>query len=257
MAFAHLINVTLQYELDGAEDAPVLVLAHSLGASRGVWVQPELPLRVLSFDTRGHGLSSIPHGEYSLADLGGDVLELMDLLRIEKAHFCGVSLGGMTGLWLAIHAPQRLQSLIAVDTAACIGTQESWNMRIAQVKEHGLTSIVEGTLERWYTEQFRAANPAQVDATRRMFLATSAEGYAGCCAAIRDADLTAAVGSIDLPTLVMTGADDPVTPLKDARFLQREIAGARFLELRGAHLAHVEDRHVFQGNLLDFIGLPD
>jgi 3-oxoadipate enol-lactonase len=255
MAFAHLSQVTLHYEWTGPEDAAVLILSHSLGASMEIWASLPTSLRILRYDTRGHGLSSTPAGDYSLTNLGGDVIELLDLLGIEKAHFCGVSLGGMTGLWLAMHAPHRISSLMVADTAARIGTRESWTARTAQVSAEGLASIVEGTLARWYTEQFRASHPEQVEKTRRIFLTTSADGYANCCAAIRDADLTAAVGSIDLPTLVMTGADDPVTPVTDGRFLQKEIAGSRFVQLRGAHLAHVEDAAGFNQNVSQFVDL--
>lgn len=245
LAFAQLNDVTLRYALDGPEGAPVLVLSPSLGTGLDLWrdAPPYLSknLRLLRYDPRGHGGSTAPEGDYSLAQLGQDVTALMDYLNIEKAHYCGVSLGGMTGLWLALHAAHRLHSLIAVDTAATIGTQESWNARIAQVRRDGMTSIAQGTLERWYTAGFRRAHPEQVERTQQMLLSTPVAGYAGCCAAIRDEDLTAAVGSIDLPTLVMTGKDDLVTPVTDGEFLQREIAGSRFVKLAGAHLACVED----------------
>jgi 3-oxoadipate enol-lactonase len=257
MAFAQLKDVTLHYELEGSQSAQVLVLSHSLGVALGIWAQQVAALsgklRLLRYDTRGHGSSSVPDGDYAMEDLGGDVLGLLDALGIGKAHFCGVSLGGMTGLWLGVHASHRLHSLIVADTAALIGTREGWDARIAQVRAEGMASVAEGTLERWYTAAFREKHPEQVAATRRMLLATSVAGYTGCCAAVRDEDLTEAVGSVDVPTLVMSGKHDPVTPVKDGLFLQREIAGARFLELDGAHLAHVEDAVGFERNTLEFV----
>jgi 3-oxoadipate enol-lactonase len=257
MAFAQLKDVTLHYQLDGPVDGPVLVFSASLGTGMELWERHVGPLskqlRILRYDTRGHGSSSAPDGEYSMEDLGRDVLGLLDALEIEKAHFCGVSLGGMTGLWLGVHAPERLLSLLVCDTAAHIGTVEGWNTRIEKVKAEGIASLAEGTLERWYTAGYREAHPEQVEATRRMLLKTSVAGYAGCCAAIRDEDLTAAVGSIDLPTLVMTGKHDVVTPPIDGYFLKEQIAGARFVELEGAHLACVEDEARFNRAVLEFV----
>jgi 3-oxoadipate enol-lactonase len=173
MAFAELKDVRLHYEFDQArnvaEGTPVLVLSHSLGVGVGIWVRQvaalSKKLRLLRYDTRGHGLSSVPDGEYSMEELGGDVIGLLDALGIEKAHFCGVSLGGMTGLWLGVHAPHRLRSLMVADTAALIGTREGWDARIAQVRAEGMASIAEGTLERWYTAGFREASPDQIAAT--------------------------------------------------------------------------------------------
>jgi len=262
MAFAEVNGVSLHYEFpemkEGPEDAPVMVLSASLGTGLRMWSHQVAALgkklRLLRYDTRGHGRSSVPSGDYTMEQLGRDVLGLLDLLGIRKAHFCGVSLGGMTGLWLGVHAPERLHSLIACDTAARIGTVDSWNARMAQVRAEGMAAIAEGTLERWYSAGFRAAHAQEVDVTRQMLLGTSVAGYTGCCAAIRDEDMTEAVGSVDVPTLVVVGKDDPVTPPADAHFLQQQIRGAKFVELEGAHLACVEDAVGFERNILDFVG---
>jgi 3-oxoadipate enol-lactonase len=254
-------NVRIYYQFEegfaGADEAPVLVLSHALGANLELWDRQVTALggelRVLRYDTRGHGSSKAPAGEWTLEELGRDVLQLLDALGIEKAHFCGISLGGMTAQWLGIHAENRFHSIIAADTAARIGTIASWNDRIDEVRRGGMGAIGDRTIERWYTAAFREKEPSLVMKTRRMLLDTSVDGYTGCCAALRDADLTAAVGSIVLPTLVMPGANDPVTPPKNGRFLEEQIHGARYVELNGAHLSNVEDADAFSYELLDFI----
>jgi len=260
-SFAAFVDVRIYYQFQegfaGAADAPVLVLSHALGANLESWDRQVEALgshlRVLRYDTRGHGRSTAPVGEWTLEDLGRDVLQLLDALAIEKAHFCGISLGGMTAQWLGIHAEHRLHSIIAADTAPRIGSIASWNERIDEVRRGGMASIVDRTIERWYTAAFRENEQLLVLKTRRMLLDTTVDGYLGCCAALRDADLTAAVGAIALPTLVMTGVDDPVTPPKDGRFLEEQIHGARYVGLKGAHLSNVEDAGVFSHELLDFI----
>jgi 3-oxoadipate enol-lactonase len=259
--FAASEDVRTYYQFEegfaGAGDAPVLVFSHALGANLELWDRQIAALgsqmRVLRYDTRGHGKSTAPAGEWTLEYLGQDVLQLLDALGIEKAHFCGISLGGMTAQWLGIHAEHRFHSIIAADTAARIGTVASWNERIDEVRHGGMVSIVDRTIERWYTAAFRENEPLPVMKTRQMLLNTAVEGYVGCCAALRDSDLTAAVGSIALPTLLMTGADDPVTPPRDSRFLEEQIDGAKYVELRGAHLSNVEDADAFNQELLGFI----
>lgn len=258
---AELENVRLHYSFEepsgGAANAPVLILSHALGAGLAMWDRQMSglgnALRILRYDTRGHGLSSTPKDEYALSDLGRDVLQLMNFLNIEHAHFCGISLGGMTALWLGIHAPDRVQSIIAADAAARIGTRASWKERMQMVRDGGMLSIADGTLERWYTKSFRRHYPEQVEATKRMIVGTSANGYLGCCAALRDADLTAAVGSIAVRTLVMTGSHDPVTPPKDGRMLAQQLHDASFVELEAAHLANVEDAEGFNAAILSFL----
>jgi 3-oxoadipate enol-lactonase len=194
MPIAALKNASLHYVFQGPSDAPVIVLSNSLGTEFSMWDGQMAGLaqkfRVLRYDTRGHGGSRAEGDAYSLNDLGGDVLELLDLLAIVRFHVCGISLGGMTALWLAIHAPDRVLSAMPCNTAARIGSDSSWNTRIEQVATHGLASIVSATMERWFTPSFRENEPARVEATKQMFLRTDAQGYLACCAALRDADLS-------------------------------------------------------------------
>ena len=260
-SIAELEDVRLHYRFEeasnGSGSAPVLVLSHALGANLSMW-DPQVAelrddFRILRYDARGHGGSSVPSGDYTLSDLGGDVLDLMDYLDIEKAHFCGISMGGITALWLGIHAPERFHSIIAADSAARIGTLASWTERIAIVRKGGLEAIVDGTVERWYTDAYRHRKPEKADATKRMILQTPVDGYLSCCAALRDADLTAAVGSVSARTLVMSGKHDPVTPPPQGKFLVEQISGSRYVELNAAHLANVEDAGGFDAALLSFI----
>jgi 3-oxoadipate enol-lactonase len=255
---ASLKDTSLHYELEGPEGATVVVLSNSLGTELSLW-EPQVAAltryyRVLRYDTRGHGGSRAPGIAYSLDDLGGDVLDLLNLLEIEKFHVCGVSLGGITALWLAIHAPQRVLSLMPCNTAARIGSVSSWNVRIEQVTEHGLASIADATMERWFTESFRRSDPARVEAARRMLLHTDAQGYIACCAALRYADLRDAVASIASPALVVSGTHDPVTPPSDGQYLQGAIPSARYCELNAAHISNVEQSEAFLQTMLEFLG---
>lgn len=256
MSFVQVNDLCIHYELAGNPGLPVLVLSHSLGASLDMW-KPQLSalagFRVLRYDTRGHGQTSVPIGPYSAADLGGDVLGLLDELGIEQASFCGLSMGGIIGQWLGIHAPHRLHRLILTSTAAKIGSEETWNARIAAISRDGVSSIIPVTLERWFTADFRASAPETIADIATVLEATPATGYAACCAAIRDADFRASVSSILVPTLVISGSEDPVTPPQDGHFLARSIAGAQYVELPAAHLCSVELADDFNRALVGFL----
>ena len=257
MPFADLNDFRIHYEITGDPGLPVLVLSHSLGVSLGMW-DLQLPalfsgFRVLRYDTRGHGRSAAPEGPYTAADLGGDVIGLFDTLGIECASFCGLSMGGVIGQWLAINAPSRIHKLILASTAAKIGTQETWNTRITTILQDGLQSIIPGTLERWFTADFRASDTEIVADVATSLEATTAQGYLGCCAAIRDADFRATIAAITASTLVISGTQDPVTPPQDGRFLTQNIAGAEFVELPAAHLCNVELAEEFSATLLNFL----
>jgi 3-oxoadipate enol-lactonase len=257
MAFADLNQLRIHYELTGDPSLPVLVLSHSLGVNLSMW-DPQLPalaasFRVLRYDTRGHGKSSVPAGPYMIADLGGDVLGLLDVLGIEQFSFCGLSMGGVIGQWLGIHAPGRLRQLILASTAAQIGTAETWNARIATVAQDGLNSVISGTLERWFTADFRASAPETIADIATMVEATTAQGYTACCAAIRDADFRADISSITTSTLIISGSEDPATPPRDGQFLAQGIAAAKYVELPGAHLCNVQAAAQFNTVLLDFL----
>jgi 3-oxoadipate enol-lactonase len=250
-------GVELHYRLDGPDNAPVLVLSNSLGTDLGMW-EPQMSVlaehyRVLRYDTRGHGQSGLPPKPYQVDRLGRDVLTLMDGLGIDRAMFCGLSMGGMTGMWLGIHALQRFSRLVLCNTAARIGTPEVWNARIATVREGGMAAILNGVIQRWFTEDFVKLHPASVKLISDMLLATAPEGYCAACAAVRDMDQREAIAAIRLPVLVIAGAHDLATPAQDGRFVADVIPGARYAELPAAHLSNVERVEEFTRLLTGFL----
>jgi 3-oxoadipate enol-lactonase len=257
MPFIEIGDFRAHYALSGPVEAPALVLSNSLGTNFSMW-DPDLPafekhLRILRYDTRGHGQSSVTPGPYRIEQLGRDVLHILDRLSLERVHFCGLSLGGMTGMWLGINAPERLQKLILCNTAARIGTAETWNGRIEAVRKSGMKSVAPAIVERWFTPAFRAAAPETIAQTQRMIETSRPEGYAACCAAIRDMDQREAISSINVPTLVIAGAQDPATPPADGQFLAGKIRGARYVELPTAHLSNVEAAAQFSSEVLRFL----
>lgn len=250
-------ELTLHYEIEGREDAPLLVLSNSLGTNKDMW-QPQLPallqhFRVLRYDTRGHGRSSVPPGDYSVAQLGDDVIALLDAVGAEQAHFCGLSMGGMTGIWLGVHRPERLDRLVLCNTAAKIGTPDTWNPRIALVRKDGMAPIAQTVLDRWFTPDFQRYAPSQVNIVREMLLQSAPEGYAANCAAVRDMDQRADLQRIATPTLVIAGTHDTSTPPQEGKAVADGIPGARYLELNAAHLSNWEQAHSFTNAVIDFL----
>jgi len=249
MPFANLRTSRVHYELDGPGDAPVIVLSHSLGADLAMWDAqiPELArrYRVLRYDTRGHGESSLPNGPHNVPSLGQDVLDLLDYLTVSVVSFCGLSLGALIGLWLARNAPKRIRKLVACSSAAKIGTLETWNARIDLAQREGMQAVVPGILERWFTPSFHASSPESVQAIRAVLDRIPTDGYIAGCAAVRDADLRDDLAGVAVPTLVITGTDDPVTPPADGRWVAERIPGASYLELPGAHLFTLESASNF------------
>ena len=239
------MSVALHHRLDGPEGAPVLMLSNSLGTALGMW-DDHLPaladhFRVLRYDQRGHGRTPAPPGPYTIAELGGDALELLDQLGLERVSFCGTSLGGMTGMWLAINAPERIDRLALCCTSAHLPPREMWTERAATVRAHGVEAVADAQLERWFTPAFAERRPEAVERARRVLLQTPPEGYAGCCEAIAAHDLRHELGSIRAPTLVLAADGDPATPPAHGRLIADAIDGARFVVLeRARHLAVVE-----------------
>lgn len=227
------------YEIEGPADARPVVLAGSLGTTLEMW-NPQMSaltehFRVVRFDHRGHGRSPVA-GRCSIADLGGDVLDLLDRLELPKVSFAGLSLGGMVGMWLAAHAPERIDRLALLCTSAKLGTPASWSERAATVRAGGTASIAEASAARWFTPGFPGRQPYV-----RMLGAIPAEGYAACCEAIGAMDLRPELPLIAAPTLVLAGADDPATPPEHAERIVAGIPGSRLVVLPGAaHLANVE-----------------
>lgn len=257
MNFVQLGDLRVHYSLTGRAGAPVVTLSHSLGTDLTIWDQQttalEKQFRVLRYDTRGHGRTSAPDGPYSIEQLARDAIGLLDALGLEQAYFCGISLGGMIGMWLALHAPDRFPRLALANTAARIGTAETWNNRIEQIRREGMRSVSVAAVERWLTADFRTRSPELVRAMQHMFESTPIEGYVACCAAIRDADFRAVVSSIRVPALVISGTRDPATPVADGRFLADRIPGARYTELDVAHLSNLEAPEQFSAALIHFL----
>lgn len=247
----------LAWRSDGPIDAPPLVLSNSLGTNMDMWA-PQVGrlsqrFRVIRYDKRGHGQSDAPPGAYSMDRLGRDVVELLDALGIERAHYCGLSIGGMTGQWLAARAPERLDRLILSNTAPYMGPPSGWQARIDTVTRDGMGAIVDAVLDRWLTPVFREREPATIDRVRRMFVATNAGGYAGCCAAIRDMDLRPYGPLNRTPTLVIAGAQDPATPPENGRAIAEAAQDARLVALDAAHLSNLEKVDDFNAAVLDFL----
>ena len=247
----------IAWRADGPAASPALLLLGSLGTTSDIW-QPQLAaftpaLRVIRLDTRGHGASDSPPGEYALDDLGADALSVLDAAGVERAALCGVSLGGMTAMWLAAHAPERVRALVAVSTALKIGVRSTWDERIAVVKAGGTEAVADSSMGRWFTAPYRAANPEIVGWCRRMLAGCSTEGYTGCCAVLRDSDLHPVARRIVAPTQVIVGREDPVTPPADAQDIADHISGARLLTLEASHICAVERAAEFNQAVLGFV----
>jgi 3-oxoadipate enol-lactonase len=237
--------VELSARLTGAAGAPVLVLGNSLGTTGELW-QPQLgPLgrsfRLLRYEHRGHGGSPAPPGPYSIADLGADVLRLLDENEIKTACYCGVSLGGMVGMWLAANAPDRIEVLALCCTSAYLQPAELWRDRAARVRADGMASISQQVVARWFTPGYQGAHPGTVAGfVTTLEREVVPEGYAGCCDAIAAMDLRPLLARVTAPTLVLAGAEDPATPPWHGAVIASAIPGARLRVIRGAaHLANV------------------
>jgi len=257
MPFADANGLHIHYSLSGAETAPVLVLSNSLGTNFTMWdLQTpvlEKQFRLLRYDTRGHGRTGVTPGPYTIDQLGHDVLGLLDALDFEHVHFCGLSMGGMIGQWLGVHAPQRINRLVLCSTCPKIGTPETWNPRIEAIRKGGMNAVATTVVERWLTPEFRARAPQPAVALLGLLQATSPVGYAACCEAIRDADLRESIATIRAPVQVIMGARDPATPAADGRDMALRIPGARYVELDASHLCNVESPEQFNATLVGFL----
>ncbi len=257
MPYADLSQARLYYVVDGPADAPVLVLSNSLGTNADMWAQqvPALSrhFRVVRYDTRGHGRSSVPEGEYRFEQLANDVVELLDHLGVARAHFCGLSMGGPTGLTLALNHPDRIDRLVLCNTAARIGSAQGWTDRIATVQQTGLANMAYGVVERWLTDGFREREPGLTQVLVDMLRRTPDAGYNGNCAALRDADLRPRLGEIRASTLVIAGTHDLAATPADGKYLTEHIGGARYVELDTSHISNWENPEAFTRAVLDFL----
>ena len=258
MPFSTIDNRRLFYRLEGREGAPVLVFSHSIGADHGMWA-PQVPdllshFRVLRYDIRGHGASDAPQGDYSIEELGREVLGLADALKISEFAFCGLSLGGAIGQWLAIHAGDRVSRLVLANTSPQFGPRSNWDARRKAVLDGGMAAVIGLIMQRFFSSETLARGDVYAQAVRSVILGTDPIGYAGCCAALRDADHTQSVKQIRVPTLVIVGDRDVATPWSGhGEILAREIPEAQVLHLPAAHLSNIERPRSFTAALFNFL----
>jgi len=251
-------GLSIAYRFDGEADRPVLVLSNSIATTHEMW-EAQMPLlterfRVLRYDSRGHGQSGTSIGAYSMDRLGWDVLELLDALNLKTIAFCGLSLGGMVGQWLAIHAPERIERLLLCHTAAYLDHDGQWNRLIELALAPGnLPSVAEAFLKSWFPENMLAENGDTIREFRRMILETNPEGLAGCYAAVRDMDLRRLVQLITAPTLVLGGANDTVTLPEHSRFIAEQIPSAELVLVPAVHMSNVETQASFNRIVSHFL----
>jgi 3-oxoadipate enol-lactonase len=257
MRFVQVDDVRLHYRADGDPARPCIVLSNSLGTDLAMWEPQAARLardfHVLRYDARGHGRSGRGTASVTLERLGLDVTGLLDALGIARAHFCGISMGGMTGQWLAIHQPHRIASLVLANTAARIGTASGWTARAEQVRRAGMDGVADGAAARWFTQGFIDRERPLVDRLVAALRAQDAEGYAACCDALAQADLRPDIATVRAPTLVIAGAADPVTTVADGERLAAAIAGAQLAVVPASHISNLEAAPAFTDHLLRFL----
>ena len=248
-----LLNVSVE----GRDGGPTLMLSNSLGTTMQMW-EPQMKaltqmFRVIRYDRRGHGKSSVPPGPYSMERFGRDVLAILDDLNIEKVHFCGLSMGGMVGQWLGANAPERLGKIILSNTACYYPDPTNWLNRIKAVKEGGIAAIADTVIAGWLTADFREREPQITTNMKNMLLATPVQGYLACCEALSTLDLRACLPKMRSHTLVIAGRHDMATPIAAAEFIRRQISGASLTILDAAHISNVEQPHVFTDAVIGFL----
>lgn len=251
---------TFRVTVDGDAAAPALILSNSLGTTLEMW-DPQVAIfakhhRLIRYDTRGHGGSPVTPGPYTFADLAQDVLAVLEALGIARAAFCGISMGGHTGLWLGIHAASRIGALVVCNSAAKIGTSQGWLERAAMVREGGQASmqvLAESSPARWFSADFVQSHPAEVQRAQAGIAGIAAPGYAGCCEALAVSDLREDLARITTPTLLLAGAYDPVTTVADAQAMQASISGSQLRVVPASHLSNLESPQAFNDAVLDFL----
>lgn len=258
MAFVRINGILLHYRLAGPEAAPAIVLVNSLGTDARIWDQViglmSERYRILSYDKRGHGLSDAPPGDYALEDHVDDLAGLLQHLGISQVAVAGVSVGGLIAQGFALRHPDRLTALILCDTAAKIGDETMWNGRIAAVRDNGIASIAETIMARWFTEGFRRDRADELAGWQNMVLRMPVDGYAGTCAALRDADLRASIAAIATPTLVVVGDQDMSTPVELVRDMANKIANSRFEIIDDCgHIPSIEQPHALVSLIKRFL----
>lgn len=248
----------IHYRVEGRPEGPAVLLSHSLGVTLETWDAQVLALgssfRILRYDARGHGSSAAPPGPYDIGMLARDALAVLDAEHIPSAHLVGLSMGGMVGMWIGAHAPQRVDKLVLANTTAHIPLRDMWNSRIETALRDGLSSIAAPTLQRWLGEDFKSRRAQQTEAMISVMQAMSSIGYAGCCAALRDADQREILSGIRAPTLVVTGAADLATTPAVAQALADAIPNASCSIIANAgHLSNVEQPEAFNRVIQAFL----
>ncbi len=247
------INVVVE----GPDDAPVLMMSNSLGTTHAMW-QPQLKaftehFRLVRFDRRGHGGSGVPAGPYTMERLARDALAVLDALGIQKANWCGLSMGGMEGMWLGANAPERFERIVLCNTSSYFADKKMWEDRLRFVREKGLAAIVAANMERWFTKEFRERDPKAIAWMSEMFVATPVAGYIACSEAVRDMDHRALLPKVAVPTMVLAGRHDPATTLEANAYVRDHIPGAAFTLLEAAHISNVEQPLAFSNAVLAFL----
>jgi 3-oxoadipate enol-lactonase len=257
MAFAELNGLRMRYEWSGPESGPVLVFSHPLGTDLTMWDGQATDFgkkfRVLRYDKRGHGGSSSPAGPYTIEQMGRDAVALLDYLHLDKVNYCGLSIGGQTGMWLGANAPERLNKLILSNTAAKIGNDDGWNTRIDAVRKGGVKSVSKVVIDRWFTPDFQAKAPAEIEKIRNVFERSNDAGYIASCEAVKAFDFREKVAALRVPALVIAGTHDPATTPVDTRFVADRIAGSKFVELNASHLSNIEQREKYSAAVAQFL----
>jgi len=253
-------NGAFRVAVSGPADAPVLLFSNSLGTTLEMWEGQFAAFasthRVVGYDTRGHGGSPVTSGPYRFSELGDDVLAVMDALQIDRALFCGISMGGHTGLWLGRHAPERFSGIAVCNSAAKIGTEQAWSERAGAVRRGGVAAmqaLAASSPERWFTPDFVQAQPDVVAGAQRMIAGIAPEGYAACCEALGQSDLRPELSRISVPTLLLAGESDPVTTVADAQAMHAAIAGSSLACVPASHLSNLQAPQAFNQALARFI----
>jgi 3-oxoadipate enol-lactonase len=227
MSVAHINGIDVFYLADGDPHKPAIIFSNSLGTDHSMWDGQLEAFRrdfyIIRYDARGHGLTSAPKGPYTIDQLGKDVLGLLEYLGIDQSFFCGISMGGLIGQWLAINAPKKIEGLVLANTAPKIGVDAAWKERAALVRKEGLNTIAESAPSRWFTPEFYASNPREVNELLVNLKNMNPEGYASCCEALAKEDLSNLIAEIRIPTLIIAGDKDPITTLGDANEMKKQI----------------------------------
>ncbi|AOA57913.1 3-oxoadipate enol-lactonase [Acinetobacter larvae] len=257
MAHFRSDQAEIHYQVFGDPNKPALVFSNSLGTALSMW-QAQIDFfqhnyYVICYDNRGHGQSSAPTGPYQLAQLGQDVIALLDHLGIQRAHFCGISMGGLIGQWLAIDAPTRFDRVIICNSAAKVGQTQAWLERATAVRRDGLAAIAATAASRWFRPAFIAQHPTSVQDLAAQLAAGSAEGYASCCEALAAADLRQQIQQITTPVLIIAGQYDPITTVADADAMQAAIPQSQRCILAASHISNIEQAQAFNHAVADFL----